>query len=85
MAVARAYEEVIDFIAAGSTPRSILEFQPSEAVKSRVRDLIARDKTDGLNADEASELDHYLQLEHIIRLAKVRARQHISDTSDKAN
>jgi hypothetical protein len=28
----------------------------------------------GLTPEESSELDHYLQLEHLMRLAKARAR-----------
>lgn len=71
------YEEIIDFIAAGTTPRSLVDFQPSDATKSRVADLIQREKTEGLSAEETEELDHYLQLEHLMRLAKARARQHL--------
>lgn len=75
--IPRAYEEIIDFIAAGTTPQSIVEFQPSEAVKERVANLIFKEKTDGLTADEKTELDHYLLLEHLLRLAKARAHQYI--------
>ncbi len=71
------YEEIIDFIAAGTTPRSLVDFQPSDTTKSRVADLIQREKTEGLSAEETEELDHYLQLEHLMRLAKARARQHL--------
>jgi len=74
----QAYEEVIEFIAAGTSPGEIIAFQPSEATKQRVADLIYREKTTGLNPDEESELDHYMQLEHLMRLAKARARQHLS-------
>jgi len=38
-----------------------------------------REKDGGLTVDEASELGHYLQLEHLMRLAKARARKHLSD------
>jgi hypothetical protein len=48
-------------------------------VKERVAELIHQEKSIGLSAEEKSELDHYLQLEHLMRLAKARARQHISD------
>lgn len=48
MAISRAYEEVIDFIAAGTTPGNIVDFQPSEESKQRVADLIYRKKTIGL-------------------------------------
>lgn len=75
----KAYEEVIEFIAAGSTPERVVSFRPSTATKERVADLIDREKTTGLLAEETSELDHYLQLEHLMRLAKARAHQHVSN------
>ncbi|MGH7599852.1 MAG: hypothetical protein ACREOI_26150 [bacterium] len=75
MSARRAYEEIVDFIAAGTTPHRIIAYQPSEAAKARVADLIHREKTSGLASEEKSELDYCLQLEHIMRLAKVRARQ----------
>jgi len=77
MAAMRAYEEVIEFIAAGTSPDSLIHFQPSEAAKARVADLIDREKTIGLSPDEESELEHYLQLEHIMRMAKSRAHHYI--------
>ena len=77
MSLVRAYEEVVDFIAAGPSPGKVVAFRPSEAARSRVADLIQREKTQGLSADEASELEHYLQLEHLMRLAKARAKQHL--------
>jgi hypothetical protein len=79
MSIMRVYEEVIEFIAAGTSPSGVISFQPSQAVKERVADLIHQEKSIGLSAEEQSELDHYLQLEHLMRLAKARARQHISD------
>jgi hypothetical protein len=79
MAMSRAYEEVVDFLAAGTTPSNIVSFLPSEEAKQRVADLIAREKTTGLTQDETSELDHYLQLEHLMRLAKARARKYIAE------
>jgi hypothetical protein len=76
--MSRAYEEVIDFIAAGTTPTRVANFEASPLVKERVADLILREKTTGLSPDEKSELDHYMELEHIIRLAKARARQYLT-------
>ena len=74
----RAYEEVISFIAMGTSPGSVVAFRPSAAAKERVAGLIYREKTAGLSLDERAELDHYMQLEHIMRLAKARARQHLT-------
>jgi hypothetical protein len=64
----------VDFIAMGTTPQRVADFQPSEESKSRVADLIHREKTGGLTSEERAELDHFLQFEHIMRLAKARAR-----------
>ena len=78
MPMTRAYEEIIDFIAAGTSPRDVVAFQPSAAAKERVADLIHREKTTGLSPEETAELDHYLQLEHVMRLAKARARSYLA-------
>jgi hypothetical protein len=39
-----------------------------------VADLIHKEKTIGLTSDESSELEHFMTLEHVMRLAKARAR-----------
>lgn len=74
-----AYEEIINFFAAGPSPQRIVNFQPSAVVKERVADLIFQEKTNGLSNNEKSELDHYLLLEHILRLTKARAHDHLPD------
>jgi hypothetical protein len=48
----RAYEEIIEFIAAGTTPQSLINFQPSEVAKDRVADLIFREKTAALRVPQ---------------------------------
>ena len=69
----KAYEEVIDFIAAGTTPQNVIDFRPSDAAQERLENLLSREKEGSLSAEEKFELDHYLQLEHLMRLAKARA------------
>ena len=70
----RAYDEIVEFIAAGTTPDSVARFEPSQQTKDYVADLIHKGKTSNLTPEESSELDHYMQLEHLMRLAKARAR-----------
>lgn len=72
--IVRPYEELVEFIASLS-PREIVDFKPSEAARQRVWDLIERKKSAPLPPEENSELDHYLEIEHLMRLAKARARQ----------
>jgi hypothetical protein len=72
-----AYEELVDFLAGGTTPSSLVAFRPSEATRDRVADLIHREQTAGLSSEETEELNHYLHLEYVMRLAKARARQRL--------
>jgi hypothetical protein len=73
-----AYQEIIDFFAKGTTPEMMINFQVSEETKEKVADLIFAEKTTGLTREQKEELDHFLLLEHIVRLAKAKARQYIS-------
>ncbi len=72
-----AYDEFVDFIASGSTPQSVIDFRPSEETKAHVAELIRRQKADSLSLDETAELNQYLHIEHLMRLAKARARQRL--------
>ena len=73
----KAYDEVVDFIAANN-PRGVIAFRPSTEAKSRVADLILLEKTNGLSADEKSELDCCILAKHLMRLAKARAQRSVS-------
>jgi len=70
----RAYDEIVEFIAAGTTPALVARFEPSKRTKDYVADLLHKEKADGLTHEESSELDHFMKLEHLMRLAKARAR-----------
>ena len=70
-----ASEEIINLLA---TAPNILEFKPSENAKSRVWELVSREKNGELTSEERCELDHYAQIEHIMRLVKARARRVLS-------
>lgn len=69
------YLEIIDFIARGTTPQAIIDYRPSREAQQRVAELVAREKEGGLPPEDQAELDHFMDLEHILRMAKGRARQ----------
>lgn len=75
MQTLKAYDEIIEFIASGTSPSSVIDFKPSQTARVRVEELIYQEKTTGLSTDEKSELDLYMQLEHLMRLAKARVRK----------
>jgi hypothetical protein len=69
------YLELVDFIAAGTTPQNIIDYRPSQEAQDRVADLIEREKEGTLSPEETAELNHFIELEHILRVAKAKARQ----------
>lgn len=70
-----AYLELIDFLAGGTTPEALIAFRPSEAVQERVSSLIEREKEGQLTEEYQQELADYLQLEHLMIMAKAQARR----------
>jgi len=79
MALSKAYEEIVEFIARGTSPQNLIAYRPPEAARERVWNLVDRERSGEICPEEASELRHYLQLEHILRMAKARARRHLGD------
>ncbi|MUG94029.1 hypothetical protein F7734_17175 [Scytonema sp. UIC 10036] len=75
--VTKVYDEIIEFIAAGTTPQSVIDFKISAEAKERLDDLVYAHHTGELTPDEKKELDCFLTLEHIMRLAKARAYTYI--------
>ncbi|MBV9499360.1 MAG: hypothetical protein JO138_08285 [Acidobacteriaceae bacterium] len=75
MASSPIYLEIIDFFASGTTPQAVVDFRPSPAVQQRALELLELAKEDRLTPEQKSELEHFTELEHILRMAKARARQ----------
>jgi hypothetical protein len=68
----------IDFIAAGTTREAVADFRPSPEARQRLAALIEREREGSLSPEAKAELDHFIDLEHILRMAKARARQILS-------
>ena len=66
----KAYEEIVNFLASGTTPRGLVLFKASPETKERVRELLQAEKLGIATASEKLELDDYLRLEHFARLIK---------------
>jgi hypothetical protein len=65
--------EVIEKLAALPTPEEVLTLRPSAALQARIGELLEKNRSDGLAADEQGELDRFQYVEHLVRLAKGRA------------
>ena len=77
MTSTKAFDEFIDLIAAGTNPAQIVGFKPSPVTVLRVEELLFKEKDGSISPEEKAELDDYMILEHILRLAKVRARKYL--------
>lgn len=71
-------QAIIEVLTSQPTPAQILALRPSPEFQQRVSSLLARKKQGQLTEPEAIELERYLLLEHLVRMAKARAlqRQH---------
>lgn len=65
--------EIIALLASQPTPEQILAIRPSPEFQSRVSDLLAQSKAGNLSATGVAELERYLTIEHLVRLAKAHA------------
>lgn len=64
---------VMEILASQPTPEQVLAIHPSVGFQERVGDLLDRGKGGQLSAQEEAELERYLMLEHLVRLAKAHA------------
>ena len=71
------YDEVLDFLLTSPSPKEIVAFRPSQEVQARVRYLLDANRNQ-LTADEQAELDEYAQVEHLMRMLKIKAREKLA-------
>lgn len=76
MPALHVFDDLIDFIAR-LNPEQVIAYHPAEAVVDRAWELAERKRAGVLTGDEAQELNGYLELEHIIQMAKARALMHL--------
>ena len=68
------YMELVDFVARGSTAEEVANFRPSPQAQKRVAELLEKQRESQLTADENSELEGFVQIEHILGLARAKAQ-----------
>jgi hypothetical protein len=73
------YDSLAEFMAT-LDPIRVLGFHAPTKIQKRVEELLDKKQQEELSLTEQEELDHYLILEHIVRLAKSRARLHLADS-----
>lgn len=66
-------QEIMAVLASQPTPEEVLAIEPSHELQVRVRELLEKNKRTQLSSSEEAELERYLTLEHLVRLAKAHA------------
>ncbi|MGB8702642.1 MAG: hypothetical protein WCD18_24780 [Thermosynechococcaceae cyanobacterium] len=66
-------QDILLLLASQPTSEQILAIHPSSEFQARVSDLLAQSKAGTLTAKGEAELERYLTLEHLVRLAKTHA------------
>ena len=67
--------DVLEILARLPSPEEVLALRPSAIVQSRVEELLEKNHHCGLSDDAQREWDRYEYVEHLVRMAKARARQ----------
>ncbi|TAE25261.1 MAG: hypothetical protein EAZ91_19395 [Cytophagales bacterium] len=71
------YDEFASFLS-GLSPKRVLAYKASPKAQERVRQLVEKTKMAGLTNEENAEMERYMVVEHIVRLAKAKALQRLS-------
>lgn len=64
---------IIEVLASQPTVDQVLQLRPSAELQARASELLAQSKQGMLSPQEAAELERYLLLEHLVRMAKAHA------------
>ena len=66
-------DRIVALLASRPEPDQVLAISPSPELQARVSALLMRNKRGALTRQEEAELERYLTLEHLVRLAKAYA------------
>ena len=72
--------EVFEVLAGLPGPEEILALRPSPALQARLDALLEKNRAEGLSASEEEEWEQYQYLEHLMRIAKAKARMKLKNT-----
>lgn len=70
----KPFEEIVQFIADTAGAERLGAFRPSATAEKRVSELLAKQQEGTLRPKEREELQMFVQLDHVMSLAKARAR-----------
>lgn len=76
--ITSALDEVLDFLVSSPTPQQIIEFHASDELQARVRYLLEKNQAVLLTVEENKELEQISQMNHLMRMLKIKARDKLA-------
>lgn len=70
--------EVLELLAGLPSPEEILALRPSPALQDRINALLEKNRTQGLTQTEEQEWERFQYLEHLVRIAKAKAKARLN-------
>jgi hypothetical protein len=80
MTIYAVYDQIAELIAR-LDPITVLGLKANDAMQERLETLIDKSRESELSRQEKDELDHYIVLERLMRLAKIRAQAPVITSS----
>ena len=74
----RSVDDIVAFISSFPGPREVLAFKPSPESQQRLTYLLDQQNGRDLTQEEHRELDCYMLVEHIMRMARYSAKKRLA-------
>jgi len=74
----RPVDAIIKFITSFPSPEEVLAFKPSSESQERLNELLQKQGARDLSPEEHHELDYFMLVEHIMRMARFEAKERLA-------
>lgn len=74
MLATRLVDSVVELLTSSPKPEDVLAYKLPGDLQNRAAELLDRNREGVITPEEKEELDQFVFLEHVFRLAKARAR-----------
>ncbi len=67
--------DVLETLARMQSPEEALALRPATPLQDRIEELLTKNRSEGLSAEEQREWERYESIEHLVRRARTQAMQ----------
>lgn len=74
----KSLAEVLEMLAGLPTAEEVMALRPSEKLQNEISELLEKNRREGLNEAEEQTWESYEFIEHLVRIAKAKARKQLN-------